>query len=81
MQALQQLGWIDGRNLRIDHRMGECNTERVRKHAAELAAVAPDVIITVGAASLGLLLQLTRSVPVTPKALRARGQCNRFYGV
>jgi putative ABC transport system substrate-binding protein len=64
LQALQQLGWTDGHNLRIDHRLGEGNTERIRKHVAELAAVAPDVIITAGATSLGPLLQATRSVPV-----------------
>jgi len=82
LQALLQLGWTDGHNLRIDHRAGEGNTERVRKHAAELAAVAPDVIIIVGAASLGRRpgawrscssMSLTRSAPVTLKALRGRG--------
>jgi len=64
VQALQQLGWTEGHNLRIDHRVGAGNTERIRKHAAELAASAPDVILTVGATSLGPLLQATRSVPV-----------------
>ena len=64
MQALQQLGWTEDRNLQIDHRVGAGNAERIRKHAAELAASAPDVILTVGATSLGPLLQATRSVPV-----------------
>jgi putative tryptophan/tyrosine transport system substrate-binding protein len=64
LQALQQLGWISGQNLRIDHRVGANNAERIRKHAVELAALAPDVIISAGASSVGPLLQATRSVPV-----------------
>jgi len=64
LQALQQLGWISGQNLRIDHRVGANNAERMRKEAAELAALAPDVILTVGASSMGPLLQANRSVPV-----------------
>lgn len=64
VQALQQLGWASGHNLRIDHRVGGNNAERIRKLAAELAALAPDVILTAGATSVGPLLQATRSVPV-----------------
>ena len=64
LQALQQLGWIKGQNLQIDHRVGANNAERIRKQAAELAALAPDVILTAGASSVGPLLQATRSVPV-----------------
>jgi putative ABC transport system substrate-binding protein len=64
LQALQQLGWISGQNLRIDHRVGANNAERIRKQAAELAALAPDVILSAGASSMGPLLQATRSVPV-----------------
>jgi putative tryptophan/tyrosine transport system substrate-binding protein len=64
VQALEQLGWASGRNLRIDHRVGGNNAERIRKLAAELAALAPDVILTAGATSVGPLLQATRSVPV-----------------
>lgn len=64
VQALQQLGWENGRNLRIDHRVGGNNVERIRKHVAELAALAPDVIVTAGATSVGPLLQATRTVPV-----------------
>jgi ABC-type uncharacterized transport system substrate-binding protein len=63
-QALQQLGWTSGHNLMIDHRVGGGNAERIRKLAAELAALAPDIIVTAGATSLGPLLQATRSVPV-----------------
>ena len=64
VQALQQLGWESGHNLRIDHRVGGNNAERIRNLAAELAALAPDVILTAGATSVGPLLQATRSVPV-----------------
>src|SRR5262249_8892423 len=45
MQGLQQLGWTDGRNLRIDIRWGAGDAERIRRNAAELVALAPDVIL------------------------------------
>src|SRR5215831_7224449 len=64
VQALQQLGRESGHNLRIDHRVGGNNAERIRKLAAELAALTPDVILTAGATSVAPLLQATRSVPV-----------------
>ena len=64
LQVLQQFGWTRGQNVQIDHRVGGNNAERMRKQAAELAALAPDVIISAGASSMGPLLQATRSVPV-----------------
>jgi ABC-type uncharacterized transport system substrate-binding protein len=64
LQALRQLGWIKGQNLQIDYRVGANDAERMRKQAAELAGLAPDVIISAGASSMGPLLQATRSVPV-----------------
>jgi putative ABC transport system substrate-binding protein len=64
MQALQQLGWAEGRNLRIDYRWGQGLPDAIRKHAAELAALAPDVILASGTAALGPLLQATRTVPI-----------------
>jgi putative ABC transport system substrate-binding protein len=64
LQAMQQLGWISGQNLRIDQRVGANNVERMRKQAAELATLVPDVIVSAGASSMGPLLQATRSVPV-----------------
>jgi putative tryptophan/tyrosine transport system substrate-binding protein len=64
LQALQQLGLISGQNLQIDQRVGANNAERMRKQAAELAALAPDAILTVGATSMGPLLQATRSIPI-----------------
>src|SRR5262245_10243213 len=64
LQALQQSGWIDGRNIRIDHRWGGGDAENIRKHAAELVALAPDVILASGTASMPPLLQATRTVPI-----------------
>jgi ABC-type uncharacterized transport system substrate-binding protein len=64
LQALKQFGWIRGQNLQIDQRVGANNAERMRKQAAELAALAPDVIVSAGASSMGPLLQATRSVPI-----------------
>jgi len=57
LQALQQLGWTVGRNLRIDYRWPGGDAERVRKYAAELVALAPDVILASGTANVGPLLQ------------------------
>src|SRR6516164_9283404 len=55
-QALAQLGWIDGRNARIDIRWGTGDPERIRRYAAELVALAPDVILAVASAATGPLL-------------------------
>ena len=49
LQVLQQLGWTDGRNVRIDIRWGEGNADTIRKYAAELVALTPDVILSNGA--------------------------------
>ena len=64
LQALQQLGWTDGRNVRIDIRWGAGDADRIRRHAAELVALAPDVILANGGSTVGPLLQATRSVPI-----------------
>jgi putative ABC transport system substrate-binding protein len=64
VQTLQQLGWAEGRNLRIDYRWGLGLPDAIRMHAAELAALTPDVILASGTASLGPLLQATRTVPI-----------------
>ena len=63
-QALAPLGWIVGRNARIDIRWATTNVADIRKHTAELVALAPDVIVAHGAATVGPLLQATRVVPV-----------------
>ena len=64
LQGLQQFGWNDGRNVRIDYRESLGSADNTRKYAAELIALAPDVIFAVGTANVGLLLQATRTVPV-----------------
>src|ERR1700704_5660820 len=64
LQALAVLGWTIGRNVRIDTRWATSNAAEIRKHAAELAALAPDVILAHGASTVGPLLEATRSVPI-----------------
>jgi putative ABC transport system substrate-binding protein len=63
LQELQRLGWI-GRNVRIDIRWAGVDVENIRKHAAELAALAPDVILANGSVVVTPLLQATRTVPI-----------------
>ena len=62
-QGLQQLGWTEGRNVRIESRWGAGNADNTRKYAAELAALAPDVILVTGGA-VEQVLQATRTVPI-----------------
>jgi putative ABC transport system substrate-binding protein len=64
LQVLAQLGWTDGRNLRIDYRTGGGNADTIRKHATELVALVPDVILTAGSSTMGPLLQATSTVPI-----------------
>jgi putative ABC transport system substrate-binding protein len=64
LQGLQELGWTVGRNLRIDFRWDAGNADNARKFAAELLALAPDVILTPGTSALEPLLQATRVVPI-----------------
>src|SRR5215475_4787017 len=63
-QALAQLGWNVGQNLRIEQRWAAADAERIRRFAAELVALAPDVVLATGAAGVAPLLQATRTVPV-----------------
>jgi ABC-type uncharacterized transport system substrate-binding protein len=63
LQELQRLGWT-GRNVRIDIRWAGAEVENIRKHAAELAALAPDVILANGSVVVTPLLQATRTVPI-----------------
>jgi putative ABC transport system substrate-binding protein len=62
--ALQQLGWTDGRNIQIVHRFTDGDFQRARAYAAELVALAPDLILTSGASTAGAMLQVSRTVPV-----------------
>jgi putative tryptophan/tyrosine transport system substrate-binding protein len=64
LQALALLGWSIGRNVNIDTRWATTSTVEIRKHAAELAALAPDVILAGGTSPTGPLLQATRTVPI-----------------
>src|SRR5262245_12434751 len=64
VQALQKLGWTVGRNLRIDSRWTGGDAERVRKHAAELVALAPDVILAAGGQQVGPLQGATHTIPI-----------------
>jgi len=63
-EALQLLGWSDGRNIRIDIRWGENDVDRDRKYAAELVALAPDVIVAAGTLSVSALQRVTHTVPI-----------------
>ena len=64
VQALQQLGWSDGHNIRIDTRWAAGNPNNIVKYATELVALAPDVILAGGTPTLGPLLRATRTVPI-----------------
>jgi putative ABC transport system substrate-binding protein len=64
LQGLQQSGWSIGRNVRIDTRWATPNAADIRRHAAELVTLAPDVILAHGASTVSPLLQVTRSVPI-----------------
>jgi putative tryptophan/tyrosine transport system substrate-binding protein len=63
-QGLQQSGWTIGRNVQIDTRWAAGDAERFRRYGAELVALAPDVILAVGAAAVGPLQQATHTVPI-----------------
>jgi putative tryptophan/tyrosine transport system substrate-binding protein len=64
LQGLQQLGWSIGTNLRVDYRWAGPNPDVIRKHATELVALAPDVIVAHGTSTLGPLLDATRTIPL-----------------
>jgi putative tryptophan/tyrosine transport system substrate-binding protein len=64
LQALALLGWTIGRNVRIDTRWATANAAEIRRHAADLVALAPDVILASGTSTVGPLLQATSTVPI-----------------
>ena len=64
LQALQQLGWSDGRNIRIDTRWPGSDADLYRRYAADLVALAPDVILASASPSVAALLQASRTVPI-----------------
>jgi putative ABC transport system substrate-binding protein len=63
-QELNELGWTEGRNVQIDLRSGLADADRYRRYAAELVALAPDVLVANGARPLGVLQQVTRTLPI-----------------
>jgi putative tryptophan/tyrosine transport system substrate-binding protein len=64
VQGLEAAGWTEGRNIRIDIRWTAGDTDRMRRHAAELVAMAPDVILASGGTVVGALLEASRSIPI-----------------
>src|SRR5262249_23600016 len=64
LQGLGELGWIVGRNVRIDYRWGAADVERYHVIAAELIALAPDVVLALGYSIVSALQKATRSVPI-----------------
>jgi putative tryptophan/tyrosine transport system substrate-binding protein len=64
LQGLQEVGWTVGRNVRIDYRWGAGDPDRIRRFAAELVALAPDVILASGGTTVAPLQQVTRTVPI-----------------
>jgi putative ABC transport system substrate-binding protein len=63
-QTLQQLGWTVGRDLKIETRQIGADLDSVRRYAAELVALAPDVILSIGSIAVAPLQQLTRTIPI-----------------
>ena len=64
LQGLAQSGWIIGRNVRTEPRWAGAKADDIRRHAQELVALTPDVILAHGSSTVGPLLQLTRSIPI-----------------
>src|SRR5262245_22840049 len=64
LQGLQQLGWTVGQNVQIDYRWSGGNMDDTRRYAAELVALAPDLIFAPGSSAVGPLRQATRTVPI-----------------
>jgi putative tryptophan/tyrosine transport system substrate-binding protein len=63
-ESLNKMGWVEGANLHVDYRWSAGDLERIRKYAAELIALRPDVILAYGGSVVRPLLQLTHSVPI-----------------
>ena len=64
LQGLRELGWIEGRNVRLDYRWGGGDVARIRKDAVELVALTPDVILAGGGQVMGPFQEATRTVPI-----------------
>jgi putative ABC transport system substrate-binding protein len=68
-QGLQELGWIDGRNIQIETRFGGADAGRIRAHAAELVAFAPEVLVGHTTAVIRALRQASSSIPIVMAAI------------
>ena len=64
VQTLEQLGWKDGNNVRLDTRWAEGRESEIRKHAINMVSAGPDVIVATGTSAIGPLLQATRTLPI-----------------
>jgi putative ABC transport system substrate-binding protein len=64
LQVLQQLGWTEGGNVRVDTRWAGGDAREIRRHASELVALAPDLILATGTAAMAPLLEATHSIPI-----------------
>jgi putative tryptophan/tyrosine transport system substrate-binding protein len=64
VQSLQQLGWVAGRNVKFEIRQVGTDVDRANAYAAELVALAPDVILAIGSAMAGTAQQATRTIPI-----------------
>jgi len=64
LEAFEQLGWTNGRNVQIEERWGGGDEATIRKHAAELVALAPDVILAGGGTAIEVMLKATRTIPI-----------------
>jgi putative tryptophan/tyrosine transport system substrate-binding protein len=64
LEGLRQLGWTSGRNVRIEWRLGGGDEATTRKHAAELIALAPDVIVATGSLGAEVMLKATHTIPI-----------------
>src|SRR5262245_57283866 len=62
--GLAKLGWVEGRNIRIEFFWAGSNTELLRRYAKELVGLRPDLIVATHSSSTGMLLQLTRTIPI-----------------
>ena len=79
LQGLQQLGWTDGRNVRLEYRWGAGDAERIRKYAAELVALVPDVILVTGTSGMtrSWALRSVRLTRAMPARSSVRSQISR----
>ena len=64
LKELQQSGWTVGNNIRVETRWAGNKSDDIRRHVAELVALAPDVILANGTSTLGPLLQVSRTIPI-----------------